>query len=168
MVWSYKMRRFEIWKWLDKIDFWTWTCHFETGDLSSQEFLDGCLRLKGFARSIDVHFIMVFTWEVCASCRPIGKTGLALLPMIPLSRCWSIVCKNSPLVAVWLAWLQHIDLWMQLVSGPILVTSGDTPKGCFPEKDLLEYYHGNGKSTIPIEKRGFFHYHVSFWECNIY
>ena len=44
---------------------------------------------------------------------------------------------------------------MQLVSGPILVTSGDTPKGCFPEIDLLEYYHGNGKSTIPIEKRGF-------------
>ena len=25
----------------------------------SQEFLDGCLRLKGMARSIDVHFIMV-------------------------------------------------------------------------------------------------------------
>lgn len=25
---------------------------------AGEEFLDGCLRLKGFARSIDVHFIM--------------------------------------------------------------------------------------------------------------
>eukprot|EP00435_Cladocopium_sp_Y103_P013588 s2004_g3.t1 len=30
-----------------------------SGTVDIEEFLDGCLRLKGFARSIDVHFIMV-------------------------------------------------------------------------------------------------------------
>jgi len=30
-----------------------------SGSVDIEEFLDGCLRLKGFARSIDVHFIMV-------------------------------------------------------------------------------------------------------------
>ena len=44
----------ERWFSITRINVWFWvsTC---------QEFLDGCLRLKGFARSIDVHFIMVWT-----------------------------------------------------------------------------------------------------------
>ena len=44
--------------------------------LGQQEFLDGCLRLKGMARSIDVHFIMVPGLHL--GFRVVGVMGLAV------------------------------------------------------------------------------------------
>lgn len=108
--------------------------------------------------------------------------GISFSPMIPQSRCWSIVCRNSPLVAVWLKWLSHIDFWMQLLQCPVvetrdikkmrlshrIVTSGDTPKGCFPENDPSKKLRWQWKVHHFLLKRVFcLNYHVSFQECNI-
>lgn len=190
--WCEVIRRFEIWKGLDKIWFLNLNMSLRDWWFVEPGVSGWLLALEGIRSQYRCSLYYGVSLRSLCILSSLGKTCLALI-LGSHFRPWSRSQGADPSYAETVPWwrcdlsdlsgCRILTFWMQLLQCPVvetrdikkmrlshrIVTSGDTPKGCFPENDPSKKLRWQWKVHHFLLKGVdfFLNYHVSFQECNI-